>query len=105
MLIHKQIMGQPAATVGSQTSHGTPFAPGIGSINILIGKKPALRVGLDFHICPLFDGPKPHVGGVVSLGSTTVFFNNMPAVRMGDLIVEAGAPNAIVIGENTVLVG
>ena len=38
-------MGQPAATVGSQTSHGTPFAPGIGSINILIGKKPALRVG------------------------------------------------------------
>lgn len=99
------MMGQPAATVGSQTSHGTPFAPGTGSVNVLIGKKPALRVGLDFHACPLFDGFKPHVGGVVSLGSPTVFCNNLPAVRMGDLIVEAGAPNAIVMGENTVLIG
>jgi uncharacterized Zn-binding protein involved in type VI secretion len=96
---------QPAATVGSQTSHGTPFAPGIGSVNILIGGKPALRVGIDFHACPLFDGPKPHVGGVVSIGSPTVLFNNMPAVRVGDFIVEAGAPNAIIFGENTVLIG
>jgi len=29
----------------------------------------------------------------------------MPAVRVGDLIVVAGAPNAIVQGENTVIVG
>jgi len=96
---------QPAATVGSQTSHGTPFAPGIGSVNILIGGKPALRVGIDSHVCPLFDGPKPHVGGVVSIGSLTVFFNSIPAVRVGDFIVEAGLPNAIIFGENTVLIG
>jgi len=96
---------KPAATVGSQTSHGTPFAPGTGSVNILIGGKPALRVGIDFHVCPLFDGFKPHIGGVVSTGSQTVLFNNMPAVRVGDFIVEAGAPNGITVGENTVLIG
>ena len=95
----------PAATVNSLTSHGSPFLPGIGSINILIGGKPALRAGIDMHVCPLSDGPKPHVGGVVSMGSSTVLFNNMPAVRVGDLIIEAGAPNAIVQGEITVMIG
>jgi len=64
----------PAATVNSFTSHGSPFSPGVGSINILVGGKPALRANIDFHICPLSDGPKPHVGGVVSVGSKTVFF-------------------------------
>ena len=95
----------PAATLNSFTSHGSPFLPGVGSINILIEGKPALRAGIDMHVCPLFDGPKPHVGGVVSIGSTTVFFNKMPAVRVGDLITEAGAPNAIVQGANTVIIG
>lgn len=95
----------PAATLTSQTSHGTPFVPGPGSMNILIGGKPALRVGIDFHACPLADGPKPHGGGVVAVGSTTVFYNNMPAVRVGDQIVEVGPTNPIIIGENTVLIG
>jgi uncharacterized Zn-binding protein involved in type VI secretion len=81
------------------------FAPGTGSINILVGGKPALRAGLDFHVCPLFDGFKPHGGGIVSVGSPTVFFNNMPAVRVGDMIVEFGAPNTIIAGENSVLIG
>jgi uncharacterized Zn-binding protein involved in type VI secretion len=95
----------PAATLGSQTSHGTPFMPGIGSTNIMIRGRPALRVGIDFHTCPWFDGFKPHAGGVVSVGSSTVFFNGMPAVRVGDQIVEAGAPNTIIVGENSVLIG
>lgn len=95
----------PAATLNSMTSHGTPFLPGIGSPNILIGGKPALRVGMDIHVCPLIDGIKPHFGGAVAMGSTTVLFNNIPAVRVGDLIVEAGAPNAIVAGEFNVLIG
>ena len=78
-------MGRPGATLGSITSHaGKPFSPGIGSPNILIGKKPALRVLLDFHFCPLSDWFKPHVGGVVLKGSSTVFYNKMPAVRAGD---------------------
>jgi uncharacterized Zn-binding protein involved in type VI secretion len=98
-------MGQPAARVGDQTSHGTPLGPGPGSVNVLIGSRPAWRAGSDLHACPLFDGPKPHVGGTVAVGSTTVLINSLPAVRQGDQVVEASAPNAIVLGEPTVLIG
>ena len=98
-------MGQPAARLGDQTSHGTPLAPGIGSVNVLIGNKPAWRATADFHACPLVDGVKPHVGGVVAVGSTSVLINSLPAARQGDQIVEAGAPNAILLGEPTVQIG
>jgi len=98
-------LGQPAARLGDQTSHGTPLAPGIGSVNVLIGNKPAWRATADFHACPLVDGLKPHVGGVVAVGSTSVLINGLPAARQGDQIIEAGAPNAIVLGEPTVLIG
>lgn len=98
-------MGQPAARVGDLTSHGTPLAPGPGSINVLIGGKPAWRASADAHICPLVTGVVPHAGGVVAVGSVTVLINNLPAVRQGDLIVEAGPPNSIVLGELTVLIG
>ena len=98
-------MGQPAARLGDQTSHGTPLAPGIGSVNVLIGGMPAWRATVDIHVCPLVDGLKPHVGGVVALGSTTVLINGLPAARQGDQIVEAGAPNAILLGAPTVLIG
>jgi uncharacterized Zn-binding protein involved in type VI secretion len=53
----------------------------------------------------LVDGLKPHVGGVIAIGSKTVLINNLPAARVGDLVVEAGAPNAIVIGEPSVIIG
>jgi uncharacterized Zn-binding protein involved in type VI secretion len=95
----------PAATVGDQTSHGTPLAPGPGSPNVLIGSKPAWRATSDFHTCPLSDGPKPHAGGTVVVGSTTVLINSLPAARMGDTIVEAGPPNTIVSGITTVMIG
>jgi uncharacterized Zn-binding protein involved in type VI secretion len=98
-------MGQPAARLGDQTSHGTPLAPGIGSVNVLIGNKPAWRATADFHACPLVDGVKPHVGGVVAVGSTSVLINGLPAARQGDQVVEASAPNAILLGEPTVLIG
>lgn len=98
-------MGQPAVRVADQTSHGTPLAPGPGSPNVLIGGKPAWRATSDFHACPLSDGPKPHVGGVVAVGSITVLIGGLPAARQGDQIIEAGAPNAIVLGEPTVLIG
>lgn len=98
-------MGQPAARLGDQTSHGTPLAPGIGSVNVLIGGKPAWRAAADVHVCPLVDGVKPHVGGVVAVGSTSVLINGLPAARQGDQVVEAGAPNAILLGEPTVLLG
>lgn len=94
-----------AARVGDLTSHGTPLAPGIGSINVLIGGKPAWRATADFHTCPLVTALVPHVGGVVAVGSTTVLINNLPAARQGDQIIESAPPNAIAIGEPTVLIG
>lgn len=98
-------MGQPAARVGDTTGHGTPLAPGPGSFNVLIGGRPAWRATSDLHTCPLFDGPKPHVGGVVALGSLTVLINGLPAARLGDQVIEASAPNPIAVGEFTVLIG
>lgn len=98
-------MGQAAARVGDSTSHGTPLAPGPGCATVLIGGKPAWRAGSDTHVCPLADGPKPHVGGVVAMGSTSVMIGGLPAARMGDQVVEAGAPNAIAVGDPTVLIG
>ena len=98
-------MGQPAARIGDQTSHGTPLAPGPGCPTVLIGGTPAWRAGSDTHACPLFDGPKPHVGGVVAVGSVTVTIGGLPAARVGDLVTEASAPNAIVAGAPTVMIG
>jgi uncharacterized Zn-binding protein involved in type VI secretion len=97
-------MGQPAARVGDMTSHGTPLSPGPGSHNVLIGGVPAWKAVADFHACPLVSGIA-HVGGVVAVGSMTVLINNMPAVRQGDTIVEAGPPNTVVVGCPTVFIG
>jgi uncharacterized Zn-binding protein involved in type VI secretion len=90
------------------TSHGTPLTPQtpiMCSPNVLIGGQPAWRATADMHVCPLSDGPKPHVGGVVAKGSLTVLINNLPAARQGDQIVEAGAPNVIAMGCPTVQIG
>lgn len=95
----------PAARVGDMTSHGTPLGPGPGSPSVLIGGLPAWRALTDSHACPLTSGPVPHAGGVVSLGSKTVFINNLPAARQGDIITEAGPPNTITMGLPTVLIG
>jgi len=98
-------MGQPAARIGDLTSHGTPLGPGPGCPTVLIGGQPAWRAGSDMHVCPLVDGLKPHVGGTVAAGSVTVMIGGLPAARLGDLVVEAGAPNAIAQGLPTVLIG
>src|SRR5258705_2772525 len=98
-------MGLPAARVGDQTSHGTPLAPGPGSLNVLIGSKPAWRAGSDTHVCTLIDpGPKPHVGGVVAVGSATVLINSLPAARQTDQVVEAGGPEAILLRGGTTII-
>jgi len=98
-------MGQPAARVGDTTSHGTPLSPGPGSATVLIGGQPAWRAGSDFHTCPLVTGTVPHVGGTVAMGSATVLINGLPAARQGDQIIESAPPNAIALGEVTVLIG
>jgi uncharacterized Zn-binding protein involved in type VI secretion len=71
----------------------------------MIGGHPAWRAASDVHACPLVDGVKPHVGGTVAVGSTTVMIGGLPAARQGDLVVEAGAPNAIAAGAPDVMIG
>ncbi|MFC8130885.1 PAAR domain-containing protein [Streptomyces sp. NPDC057302] len=98
-------MGKPAARVTDTTSHGTPLSPGPGCPTVLIGGRPAWRAGSDTHICPLSDGPKPHAGGVIAIGSTTVLIGGLPAARLGDQVLEIGPPNEIAAGAPTVLIG
>jgi uncharacterized Zn-binding protein involved in type VI secretion len=98
-------MGQAAARVGDQTGHGTPLGPGPGSPTVLIGGMPAWRALGDTHVCPLVDGVKPHVGGVVAVGSLTVMIGGLFAARQGDMVVEVGAPNPIALGAPTVMIG
>ncbi len=95
----------PAARVGDTTSHGTPLSPGPGCPTVLIGGMPAWLAGSDFHTCPLFTGTVPHVGGMVAMGSATVLISGLPAARMGDMIVESGPPNSIMMGCMTVIIG
>lgn len=94
----------PAARLGDMTSHGSPLSPGPGSANVLIGGRPAWRALSDMHMCPAAT-PNPHAGGNTAMGSATVFINSLPAVRMGDMIVESGPPNAILSGAPNVLIG
>ena len=98
-------MGQPAARVGDPTAHGKPLSPGPGCPTVLIGGQPAWRAGSDSHVCPLSDGPKPHAGGVVAVGSLTVMIGGLQAARQGDMVVEVGPPDPIVSGAPTVMIG
>ena len=67
--------------------------------------QPAARV-TDMHVCPMFDGPKPHVGGpITGPGVPTVLIGNMPAAVVGDMCTCAGPPDSIIQGSTTVLVG
>jgi uncharacterized Zn-binding protein involved in type VI secretion len=56
-------------------------------------------------VCPLVDGARPHVGGTVTVGSSTVFVGGHPVARQGDLVIESGVPNIIANGAATVLIG
>jgi len=67
--------------------------------------KPAARVG-DLHVCPMWDGPKPHVGGpVLPAGVPNVLIGGMPAATSGSLCTCASAPDTIVMGSGGVLIG
>jgi uncharacterized Zn-binding protein involved in type VI secretion len=95
----------PAARVADMTSHGTPLGPGPGSPTVMIAGMPAWRALSDMHTCPMVTVLVPHVGGVVSVGSLTVLIEGLPAARMGDMVVEAGPPNAIAVGCPNVMIG
>lgn len=94
-----------AARVGDFTVHGTPVGPGLGSPNVLIGGMPALRSGVDMHVCGLCT-PNPHLGGPAISSQASVFVNGFPLLRAGDAFIEAGGgPNPIAMGCPSVQVG
>jgi len=98
----------PAARVADLTSHGMPAAPGIGSINVLIGNFPAWRTIDDTCVCPIPvapPAPAPHGPEKCYLGSTTVLINNRMACRVSDILQAAGPPNPFAMGCVTVLIG
>jgi uncharacterized Zn-binding protein involved in type VI secretion len=94
-----------AARAGDNTSHGSQLPPTSGSANVWIEGRPAWRALVDTHVCPLSDGAKAHVGGVVTKGSSKVFINGLPAARQGDQIIEGGPANSISGGSLKVDIG
>ena len=61
--------------------------------------------GASINICPVLTVLIPHVMGVVTGPSSTVIINKMGACRVGDVITEVTAVNAIAQGFPTVLIG
>lgn len=67
--------------------------------------KPAARAN-DMHICPLSDGPKPHVGGPILPGSNaTVLIGGQPAAILGDMCTCSGPPDSLIQGSSSVFIG
>jgi len=65
----------------------------------------AARVG-DMHVCPMFTGVVPHVGGpVLPPGTPTVMIAGMPAAKVGDMCLCVGPPDSISAGSGTVFIG
>src|SRR5438477_6823716 len=100
----------PAARVTDTTTHGSPLAPGPGSVNVLIGNMPAWRAMIDQHACPMVSISGADGVGSVMMGSPTVLINNQMACRLGDIVIEKpglvmGPVNPIVMGEMTVMIG
>jgi len=95
-------MGSPAARIADLTAHGGTIV--MGEPTVLIGYMMAARV-TDNHVCPMWDGPKPHVGGPIIMGAWTVLVGFMPQSRISDMCLCAGPPDMIAKGEPTVLVG
>jgi len=57
------------------------------------------------HVCPMFTGPVPHVGGPISgPGAPTVLIGGLPAARVTDMAVCAGPPDLIAMGSFKVLI-
>jgi uncharacterized Zn-binding protein involved in type VI secretion len=57
------------------------------------------------HVCPLFNGLQPHIGGPIGAGCATVLIGGLPAARALDPCVCAGPPDLIAKGSKTVFIG
>jgi len=66
---------------------------------------PAARI-TDMHICPMWTGVVPHVGGpVLPPGCPTVLIGGLPAARVTDMCACVGPPDMIATGSMTTLIG
>jgi uncharacterized Zn-binding protein involved in type VI secretion len=93
--------GAPAALAAEQATKGAALSAMSSAIMAAAGG------GSDIHTCAVPSPVPPHGPGVVIDGSATVQTNFLPQCRLGDTILEAiaPAPNKIVKGEMTVIVG
>lgn len=88
-------MGQPAARLLDSTSTGGTII-GPPSTDVFIGKLPAVSVGASTT------SPLSPYSGVINVGSSSVFINGKPAVRMGNVSSDG---STVIVGEFTVLIG
>ena len=66
---------------------------------------PAARIS-DMHVCPMFSGPVPHVGGpILPPGCVTVLIGGLPAARVSDMCLCAGPPDVVMMGSVKVMIG
>lgn len=66
---------------------------------------PAARI-TDMHTCPMVTGTVPHVGGpILPPACPTVLIGNLPAARVGDMLVCVGPTDVIAKGSPTVIIG
>ena len=57
------------------------------------------------HVCPAFDGPKPHIGGQVLQGSSNVFSADVGVSRVGDQAqCNSPSPDIITSGSGSVFI-
>jgi uncharacterized Zn-binding protein involved in type VI secretion len=67
--------------------------------------QPAARV-TDMHVCPMWTGLVPHVGGpVLPPGCPTVLIGGLPAARITDMCTCVGPPDMIAMGSPMCLIG
>ena len=65
---------------------------------------PAARM-TDMHVCPMFTGPVPHVGGpIMPPCSIDVVIGFLPAARVSDMLVCVGPPDVIAMGSTSVMI-
>jgi uncharacterized Zn-binding protein involved in type VI secretion len=106
--------GQPAALAAEAAAKAAATAAFAAAISSAQGAAAGMTAMSgngtpDMHNCTMPAPVAPgcfHGPGVVLQASTTVTINGLPATRVGDKVVEAlGGPDAIVAGENSVLIG
>lgn len=89
--------------MGDMTAHGGVVVQ--GNLTVLAGGKPVACIG-DMHTCPMFDGPKPHVGGpIMPPGAPTVLVGGRPIAVMGGMATCVGPPDSLTQGLPSVLAG